>query len=88
MCVGNQFNGIVFFFSYNSIIQRNIFNTIKNKIKNYILDSKIDLGELDVDSLIDWNDMPIPRKIYASENCPSEIKSIVTGFIKEEFPIK
>lgn len=76
---------------YKNIFENKEFDTklnaVKNKISNYVAEKKIDLGELDIDSLIGWHDMPTPRMLYASESCPSEIKNIVIEFIKEEFPL-
>lgn len=60
--------------------------SVKDKISSYVTEKAIDLGDLDIDSLIGWNDMHVPRILYASESCPIELKNIVTDFIKDEFP--
>lgn len=77
---------------YRNIFENKEFETkldaVKNKISNYITEKKIDLENLNIDSLIEWQDMANSRILYASDSCPEKIKNIVNEFIKEEFPPK
>ena len=63
------------------------FQKVRGSIEAYLSDKEYDLGELTIDELIWWRDIGKMRIIEATEKCPSDIKSVVTDFIKKEFPI-
>jgi hypothetical protein len=77
--------------TFNNIFENQEFNTklnsLKIKISNFLNDGNIDLGDLNIDSLIQWHDTPNHvRRIYPHENCPTEVRNTIIKFIKEEFP--
>ena len=62
------------------------FDRVKSAIKIYLNEINYDLGELEIENIIGWNDVGEKRLIYANEKCPSDIKIPITNLIKEEFP--
>lgn len=63
----------------------NRFDRLMTSIKEYLNEVDYDLGKLEIDEIIGWHDWGTERKIYASDKCPSDIKSIITDLIKKEF---
>ena len=77
--------------TFNNIFENPEFKTklsyLKIKISTFLNERSIDLGDLNIDSLIQWHDIPNhERIIYPHENCPSEIRDTIIKLIKEEFP--
>jgi hypothetical protein len=64
------------------------FNNLKKTISKYVNEKNYDLKGLTIDELIWWRDIGKNRIIETTEKCPAEIKGIITGFIKQEFPIE
>lgn len=64
----------------------NKYEKVKSSIEQYLAEKEYELNELTVDDLITWKDIGKTRIIETTEKCPSEIKNILTEFIKKEFP--
>jgi hypothetical protein len=62
------------------------YGKVKSSIEQYLAEKEYELNELTVDDLITWKDRGKTRIIETTEKCPSEIKNILTEFIKKEFP--
>jgi len=62
------------------------YEKVKSSIEQYLAEKEYKLNELTVDDLIIWKDIDKTRIIETTEKCPSEIKNILTEFIKKEFP--
>lgn len=62
------------------------FQNLKNTIEQYLSKYNYDLDGLTIDEIIWWKDFGQTRIIETTEKCPSDIKNIVTDFIKKEFP--
>lgn len=61
---------------------------VNTKVKEYLEKYNYTLPEnLELKSLVEWNNFDGMIKIYPSSKCPAEIKGIITEFIKNEFPI-
>lgn len=61
------------------------YNSLKNKIVEYLTNYNYDLGNLKIDDLIFWYDMGNERRIGLTEKCPNDIRNIITDFIKEDY---
>ncbi|ALU27394.1 MULTISPECIES: hypothetical protein [Myroides] len=75
-------------FSFINVEFRNKLQNINTKIKEYLTNHNYVLPKnIEIEDLVEWNNFGETTKIYASYNCPDEIKGIITEFIKKEFPI-
>jgi hypothetical protein len=64
------------------------FTSLKTRTSEYLTAKNYDLKGLNIDELIWWRDIGTKKIIEITEKCPNEIRGIITGFIKEEFPIE
>jgi hypothetical protein len=62
------------------------YEKVKTNIEQYLTDKEYELNKLTIEDLITWKDIGKTRIIETTEKCPSEIKNILTEFIKEGFP--
>ncbi len=65
--------------------EKKIIN-LKSNISNYLIKIEYDLKSLKIDDLFGYNNFDGVTKIYTSEKCPSDIKIIISDFIKNKFP--
>lgn len=62
-------------------------NMLKEDIKKQFKERNYTLpDELDVDSLIGWNNFDGSIKIYPSVKCPVELEGFILSLILEHFP--
>ncbi|CAM1367174.1 hypothetical protein TPENAI_60157 [Tenacibaculum litopenaei] len=79
--------------TYNSILKIKELDLkiaeLEKNIKSYLSEKNYELDNRKLRELVQWShtikNQQVVRMIFPNEHCPDDVKSIVRGFIKDEF---